>query len=90
VEEAVSVLRRTPDIGSPRKFKNPQLAGLRNWPIPGFAAIRIYYIHSGENLRIVRVLHGKSATFIRWKKTIVSQIAPVVRISVSPPSNTGG
>lgn len=59
VEAAVNLLRRSPDIGSPRIFKNPLLAGLRSQPVPGFAAIRIYYIHIGEELRIIRVLHGK-------------------------------
>jgi len=48
-----------PDIGSRREFKNPLLAGLRSWPVPGFTAIRIYYIHAGGSVRIVRVLHGK-------------------------------
>ena len=59
IEAAAELLRRMPDIGSPRDFRNPLLAGVRSYPIPGFAAIRIYYIHSGDALRIVRVLHGK-------------------------------
>ena len=59
VEAAVNLLRRSPDIGSPRAFRNPRLAGLRSWPIPGFAAVRIYYIHAGEGLRVIPLLHGK-------------------------------
>ena len=38
---------------------NPSLSGLRSWPVRGFPAMRIYYIHSGGDLRIVRILHGK-------------------------------
>jgi len=48
-----------PDIGSPRAFANPLLAGVCSWPTPGFPSIRIYYIHVGDSVRIVRVLHGK-------------------------------
>ncbi len=59
VEAAFETPRRMPDVGSPRQFKNPLLAGLRSWPIPGFPAIRAYYIHTGDSIRIVRVLHGK-------------------------------
>lgn len=59
MEEAGELLRGMPDIGSPREFRHPLLAGLRSWPVPGFPAIRIYYIRSGDSLRIVRVLHGK-------------------------------
>jgi toxin ParE1/3/4 len=59
VEAAFETLQGMPDVGSPRQFQNPLLAGLRSWPIPGFPAIRAYYIHSGHSIRIVRVLHGK-------------------------------
>lgn len=59
MEAAVDLLRRMPDIGSPRESRNPQLAGLRSWPVPGFPAVRVYYIHEFQTLRIVRVLHGK-------------------------------
>ena len=58
-EAAIDLLRRMPDIGSPREFQNPLLKGLRAWPIPGFPAIRFYYIHRGDTLRVVRILHGK-------------------------------
>lgn len=59
VQAAFDMLRRRPDIGSPRHFHSPLLTGLRSWPIPGFPAIRAYYIHSGDELGVLRVLHGK-------------------------------
>lgn len=59
IQEAFDLLCRMPNIGSPREFQNPLLAGLRSWPVPGFADIRIYYIHAGGSIRIVRALHGK-------------------------------
>lgn len=59
VQLATEELRHHPDIGAPARMKWPHLAGLRSWPIPGFPVIRIYYIHSADGVRIVRVLHGK-------------------------------
>jgi hypothetical protein len=47
-----------PDAGAPKILKNPALSGLRSWPVSGFPLIRIYYIHAGDELPIVRVLHG--------------------------------
>jgi plasmid stabilization system protein ParE len=27
--------------------------------VPGFPAIRVYYLLAGEELRVIRILHGK-------------------------------
>jgi toxin ParE1/3/4 len=59
VEIAIQQLHSHPHIGSPRIFSNPALAGLRSWPVRGFPAIRIYYLFAEEELRVIRVLHGK-------------------------------
>jgi len=59
VESAMEMLRRTPEVGAPKGLENPNLLGLRSWPISGFPAMRIYYIHTSDTLRIVRVLHGR-------------------------------
>ena len=59
VRSAIEMLCRTPGAGAPKLLENPSLSGLRSWPIRGFPAMRIYYIHSEDELRIVRVLHGK-------------------------------
>lgn len=59
VELAFHQLREMPHVGSPRRFANPLLKGLRSWPVPGFSVLRMYYIHSGETLRVVRILHGQ-------------------------------
>jgi len=40
-------------------LENPRLTGLRSWPVSGFGAMRIYYLYNHDELRIVRVLHGK-------------------------------
>ena len=59
VESSIEMLCRMPGMGAPRKLENPLLEGLRSWPVSGFPAMRIYYIHARDELRIVRVLHGK-------------------------------
>jgi toxin ParE1/3/4 len=59
VQSATEMLCRMPNAGAPKILDNPLLSGLRSWPVRGFPAMRIYYIHSGDDLRIVRVLHGK-------------------------------
>ena len=35
------------------------MKGLRSWPVKGFAVIRIYYLASEDEVRVIRVLHGK-------------------------------
>jgi len=59
VQSAIEKLCRTPGAGAPKPLTNPSLAGLRSWPVSGFPAMRIYYLHAGNELRIIRVLHGK-------------------------------
>jgi toxin ParE1/3/4 len=59
VQSAIELLCRMPGAGAPKILDNPVLSGLRSWPVRGFPALRIYYIHAGDDLRIVRVLHGK-------------------------------
>jgi toxin ParE1/3/4 len=58
-QSAIEMLCRMPGAGTFKILENPSLRGLRSWPIHGFPAMRIYYIHSEDDLRIVRVLHGK-------------------------------
>jgi plasmid stabilization system protein ParE len=59
VESAIELLCTMPGAGVPKLLENPRLASLRSWPVSGFPAMRIYYIYAGEELHIVRVLHGK-------------------------------
>jgi toxin ParE1/3/4 len=59
VQSAVSTICQRPGIGAPKLIENPKLAGLRSWPVAGFTSIRIYYLVAGNNLRVIRVLHGK-------------------------------
>ena len=59
VEETISRVCHRPEMGPSKVLDNPRLTGLRSWPVKGFAAIRIYYLSSAAEVRIIRVLHGK-------------------------------
>jgi toxin ParE1/3/4 len=50
-EAAFSQLADLPDIGRPRLFRHPALAGVRSWPVPGFAKHLIFYRLTPEVLR---------------------------------------
>lgn len=45
-------------IGSPRRFKNSKLVGVRMWPIEGFSSYLAFYLTSEETIRVLRVLHS--------------------------------
>jgi toxin ParE1/3/4 len=59
VEAATERIRELPGVGAPKELENPRLRGLRSWPVPGFEAVRLYYLDTGDTIRIVRVLHGR-------------------------------
>ncbi len=59
VDGSIENLCRMPEMGAPKQFRNPVLAGLRSWPAKDFEDIRIYYVIQDDVLRVVRVLHGK-------------------------------
>jgi plasmid stabilization system protein ParE len=59
VQEAAKAIREQPRSAPPYRLRNPKLQDLRSWPIPGFEAIRLYFVVEGEAIRVIRVLHGK-------------------------------
>ena len=59
IQKAIGQICKSPSIGSPRFFNNPKLIGLRSWGVQDFSSIRVYYLLSGDTIRIIRVLHGK-------------------------------
>ncbi len=58
IQKAFHKIAAMPGIGSPRDFENPELEGLRMFPVPGFPKVGIYYLTTDESVEIVRVLHG--------------------------------
>lgn len=59
IQLAIEEVGRRPGIGTPKSLKHPALGRLRSAAIRGFPAIRVYYLSSEQDLRILRVLHGK-------------------------------
>ncbi len=59
VHESISRIRQMPGIGAPKHLINPNLSGLRVWPVKEFDDIRIYYLTENEEIKIIRVLHGR-------------------------------
>jgi toxin ParE1/3/4 len=57
-EEAFAQLAHIPQMGSPRRLRDPMLAGLRMWPIPGFVRYLIFYRPIQEGIEVIRVLHA--------------------------------
>lgn len=58
-EAALAALAAMPGMGGMYETDNPQLAGLRVWPIPGFPNHLVFYREADPNIEIVRVLHGR-------------------------------
>jgi len=59
VEASVEQLVRMPNMGAPRKLRNPALKGLRIWPVKDFDDFLIFYVVAGDTVRVIRILHGK-------------------------------
>jgi toxin ParE1/3/4 len=66
VQSAIESLRCMPEAGAPKKLRHPLLAGLRSWPVDGFPAMRIYYLHRAGQILIVRVLDGRRDLNTLW------------------------
>ena len=45
-------------IDTRREFANPRLADIRMSPVPDFSRYLIFYQHSDDEIRVLRVLHS--------------------------------
>ena len=59
VDESIEAICKRPNIGAPKRLKNPILSGLRSWAVKGFEDVLIFYVVQPDDLRVVRVLHGR-------------------------------
>jgi toxin ParE1/3/4 len=57
-DKALRQIAEMPGIGASRDFHNPELAGLRVWPVPGFRRYLIFYRATEDQIEIIRVLHS--------------------------------
>ena len=58
VEVAVQFLFETPGAGRQREFRSPRAQGMRSWAVKGFQADLIFYCADGDDLEVVRFIHG--------------------------------
>ncbi len=58
VGDAVALLLEKPQAGSPREFRSQRAQGIRSWAPRGFSNHLIFYKVSGDNIEVVRFLHG--------------------------------
>jgi toxin ParE1/3/4 len=57
-EETFQLLGRMTGIGKLCRFSNPQLLGIRQYPVKGFKNYLIFYRATDSEVEILRVLHG--------------------------------
>jgi len=57
-EIAFEQLAQFPRMGSPREFRRRELAGLRQWSVPGFESYLIFYLPVEAGIKVIRVVHS--------------------------------
>ena len=58
-EASFEQLTTTPEMGVARKYRDPELEGIRMWHIAGFESYLIFYCPTESGVEIIRVIHGK-------------------------------
>lgn len=58
VGDAVVLLLENPQAGSPREFRSPRARDVRSWAPQGFPNHLIFYKVSGDDIEVIRFLHG--------------------------------
>jgi toxin ParE1/3/4 len=56
--DAIEKLAVMPNMGAIRESQDPDLTGLRHWPIKGFRNFLIVYRPLRDGIVVVRILHG--------------------------------
>jgi plasmid stabilization system protein ParE len=56
--ETFASLAATPGLGTPRRFRNPRLKGIRFWRVSGFENYLIFYRGVAEGAQVLHVYHG--------------------------------
>lgn len=58
-EASCTLLLEQPEIGSPLLVTDPDLAGIRKWPVKDFHNFLIFYVPHERGVMIVRVLYAR-------------------------------
>lgn len=56
--ETFEMLRKHPEAGAPRAFHAPSLKNVRVWRIKDFESWLVFYRVEGDEVHVIRVLHG--------------------------------
>jgi len=51
-------LAEMPGMGATREFENPQIRGVKFWPVAGFRNYLIFYRPTADGIEALRVIHG--------------------------------
>jgi toxin ParE1/3/4 len=57
-DRTFALLASMPGLGSAVPLANPQLQGLRQYPVQRFRNYLIFYLPTDDGIEVVRVLHG--------------------------------
>ena len=57
--EGCEALLYQPEIGSPLVVNDPELSGIRKWPVKDFENFLIFYMPHNHGVTIVRVLYAR-------------------------------
>jgi len=58
VEQTVEFLLENPRAGRIQEFRSPRGQGVRSWVVKGFQSYLLFYRPDGDDLDVVRFLHG--------------------------------
>ena len=58
-DASCTVLLHQPEIGSPLVVRDPDLVGIRKWPVKDFENFLIFYLPHDRGVTIVRVLYAR-------------------------------
>ncbi|REJ79566.1 MAG: type II toxin-antitoxin system RelE/ParE family toxin [Acidobacteria bacterium] len=59
LEETISDLGKNPRIGSPQEANDPEIQGLRVWPVKSFRRYLIFYLIRLDTLDILRIVDSR-------------------------------
>jgi toxin ParE1/3/4 len=58
VEHSLNRITEQPFVGLEIEFPDPDLTGLRLWPVSGFSKYEIFYLVTPTTVDVTRVLHS--------------------------------
>jgi toxin ParE1/3/4 len=59
VERTIAAAAAMPGMGAPRRYRDPQLAGLRMIAVRGFERHLVFYRAIPRGIEVIRVLHAR-------------------------------